>query len=247
MAIKIPQISSTASTKPQSSFSTVDRTFNMVDNYVYLYHTGTFIVLPSYPESVNDSMGASFATTTPLARSAPIFSYQNSGPRVVSINLRLQRELMTQINWQKSNAPVSLNDDYVDTLIKQVQAAVVPKYSASAKMVDPPLVAVRFGDDIFIKGVVNGNVSLTYNLPIIQDKSGKDKYSVVDLSFSVTEVDPYDAESVMLAGSFRGLSTTLERNLWQTSTSSAQSTSSYGNASSSIATNSNLTQNIVRY
>lgn len=217
--IQIPQKTTTTSTRPIDTFSTSGRTFNMIDNYMYMYHTDTFIVLPTYPESVSDSMSASFASTTPLSRSAPIYSYQNSGPRSVQISLKLQRELMTQINWQRSNATVQMGDDYVDTIIKQIQAAVIPRYGDAEKMVNPPIVAVRFGDDIFIKGVVNGSVSLTYQLPIITDKNGKDKYSIVDINFTVSEVDPYDADTVMLAGSYRGLSTTLERNLWKVSTS----------------------------
>lgn len=140
---------------------------------------------------------------------------------------------MTQINWQRSNASVQMGDDYVDTIIKQVQAAVIPRYGDAEKMVNPPIVAVRFGDDIFIKGVINGAVSLTYQLPIITDKNGKDKYSIVDLGFSISEVDPYDADTVMLAGSYRGLSTTLERNLWKASTTGALGFSGGTSASAS--------------
>ena len=193
------------------------RVFNMIDNYVYLYHTNTFIIIPVYPENITDTMGVSFSQTTPLSRSAPIFSYQNSGPRSLNITLNLHRDMMTQINWKKSNANVALGDDYVDTLIKQLQAASLPKYNASSKMVNPPIVAVRFGSDIFCKGVVRGSVSLTYGVPIIQDKNGNDKYSQVGITFNLDEIDPYDASTVMTAGSYRGLSTTLERNLWKRS------------------------------
>ena len=191
------------------------RPFNMIDNYIYLYHTGTFIIIPTYPDSITDSLNTSFATTTPLSRSAPIYSYQNSGPRTVQIVLRLQRELMTQINWTKSNATLSLNDDYIDVLIRELQAAALPKYNNSSKMVDPPIVAVRFGSDIFCKGVVQGGVNTSYEIPIITDKAGNNKYSIVNISFTVHEIDPYDADTVMLAGSYRGLDTTLERNIWK--------------------------------
>ena len=37
------------------------RSFEMVDNYMYLYHTNTLIVLPTYPEQINDTMQANFA------------------------------------------------------------------------------------------------------------------------------------------------------------------------------------------
>ena len=194
--------------------------FNMIDNYIYLYHTDTFIIIPTYPETISDSMSASFSTQIPLSRSAPIYSYQSSGPRSMQINLNLHREMMSQINYSTSNAKVEMGDDYVDTMIKQIQSIALPRYSASDKMVDPPLIAVRIGSDIFIKGIVQGSVGVTYDLPIIE-MNGKDKYGKVSVSFTVSEVDPYDAETVANVGGYRGLSTTLERNLWKSTRSSS--------------------------
>ena len=183
----------------------------MIDNYVYLYHVDQFIVLPTFPESIADTLSVNFSKATPMSRSAPIYSYSDSGPRSLQVNLDLHRDMMYQINHQVSNATVAIGDDYVDTLIKQIQAVALPEYGASDKMVDPPMIAVRFGNDIFIKGVVTGAVSVTYQLPIIQGN----KYAHVQVSFTVEEVDPYDARTVMQAGSFRGLDTTLERNAWK--------------------------------
>ena len=68
-----------------------------------------------------------------------------------------------------------------------------------------------FLNDIFIKGVINGTVGVTYNYPIL--KNGK--YASVSISFAVSEIDPYDATDVMQTGSFRGLSTSLERRIWK--------------------------------
>jgi hypothetical protein len=119
--------------------------------------------------------------------------------------------MMTQINYGISNANVEIGDDYVDTLIKQIQAVALPAYGASQKMVDPPMVAVRFGNDIFIKGVVVDGISVTYALPLIAGN----KYAHVSIVFTVEEVDPYDARTVMSAGSFRGLDSSLERNIWK--------------------------------
>lgn len=185
--------------------------FNMVNNYVYLYHVDQFIVIPTFPESITDTLSVNFNKATPMSRSAPIYSYSDSGPRSLQINLDLHRDMMTQINYGVSNAKVEIGDDYVDTLIKQIQAAALPAYGESQKMVDPPMVAVRFGNDVFIKGVVTGGVSVTYSLPLIEGN----KYAHVSVSFTVEEVDPYDARSVMTAGSFRGLDSSLERNNWR--------------------------------
>lgn len=185
--------------------------YNMIDNYVYLYHVDQFIVIPTFPDSLNDTMSVNFNKATHMSRSAPIYSYSDSGPRSIQIQLDLHRDMMTQINCGVSNATVKVGDDYVDTLLKQIQAAALPAYGATNKMVDPPMVAVRFGNDVFIKGVVVGAVSVTYALPIITGN----KYAHVSVSFTVEEVDPYDARTVMTAGSFRGLDTSLERNTWK--------------------------------
>ena len=195
------------------------RPFAMIDNYIYLHHVEEFIILPVYPQQVSDQMTVTFTQSTPLMRTAPIYSYSNSGPRSVSISLQLHREMMQQVNYMKSNATVEIGDDYVDTMIKYMQAMALPKYGAAEKMVNPPLVSLRIGDDIFIKGVISGSVSTTYNLPIIQDSNGNDRYALVDINFGINEVDPYDAETIITAGSFRGLNTSLERNIWKTSSS----------------------------
>lgn len=186
--------------------------FRMIDNYIYLYHIDQFIVIPTFPDSLNDQVGVTYNSSTPMARSAPIYSYSHSGPRSLQINLDLHRDMMHQINYQVSNATIATGDDYVDTLIKLVQAAALPAYGASEKMVDPPMVAVRFGNDIFIKGVVTGSVGVTYQSPILANE----KYAHVSVSFNIEEVDPYDAQTVLAAGSFRGVDTSLERTFWRT-------------------------------
>ena len=190
----------------------------MIDNYIYLYHVsnasgkqGTVIVMPSYADSVTDTMSVNYATETPLARSAPIYSFTSSGPRVVQVSFQLHRDMMKQINFKVSNAAVTLRDDYVDLVVRYIQAAALPNYTTASKMVNPPVIALRLGNDIFIKGVINGAVSITYNYPIL--KNGK--YASVTIAFSVAEIDPYDATDVMKTGSFRGLSTSLERRIWK--------------------------------
>ena len=61
------------------------------------------------------------------------------------------------------------NDDYVDLLIKKLQSIALPRYKASDKLVNPPMVAVRFGDAVFIKGIsMGGYIPFTStNTPII--------------------------------------------------------------------------------
>lgn len=192
----------------------------LLDNYIYLYHVpgdnrsdgvGQFVIIPTYPESYTDQLQSTFVTQSILARSAPIFSYSNSGPRQITINLALHRDLMQQLNYGVSNLDVQLGDDYVDTLINKLQAIALPKYDYGDKMVNPPMVAVRFGNEFFIKGVVSGGVTITGQLPLLQNG----KYARISISFNISEVDPYDAETVINQGQLRGLSRTLERNLYK--------------------------------
>lgn len=186
------------------------KTFSMIDNYVYLYHTDTLIALPMYPESVQDSTGVGYRSEHPLSRSAPIYSYANSGPRQFQVTLPLHRDMMNQINTSSSSLGIAElgDDDYVDLMINQLQSMTYPVYGGADKMISPPMIAVRFGNDLFCKGVITESVGVTYSGPILRTN----KYALVTVSFTVAEVDPYDANTVMNVGGFRGLNTTLNRN-----------------------------------
>ena len=108
---------------------------------------------------------------------------------------------MSNSSIRKDLLDVIQNNDYVDILKNKLQAIALPKYSASSKSVQPPMIAVRFGNEIFIKGVVAGDISVSYGLPILSNK----KYAQVTISFTVSEIDPFDANSVAKDGSFRGI------------------------------------------
>ena len=58
MALKVYGVESTVRTTTSQQ---VNRPFGMIDNYIYLYHTNTFLIIPTYPESVTDTMSVSFA------------------------------------------------------------------------------------------------------------------------------------------------------------------------------------------
>lgn len=198
------------------------KAFDLVENYIYIYQLDKYVVLPVWPETVTDSLGSTFSTTNILARTAPIYSYSYSGPRSVQFNLNLHRDLMYTVNRMNtkfldankefSPAVIEITDDYIDVLIKYLQAMALPSYGAdsiSSKMINPPMVAVRLGNELFIKGVVVGDVGVTYSGPI--DKQLK--YQQVTVSFNVSEIDPQDAEEIAKWGSFRGLETVLTRHM----------------------------------
>ena len=179
------------------------------ENYLYISHLDEefqFWQLPCTPDTISDSMASTFNETSALGRSAPVFTYSKSGPRTVQISLKFHRDMMDSLNAGVSNVALKLGDDYVDSLIKALQAIAVPKYNLSNKAVEPPLVALRLSQEVFIKGVVTSAIGLEYTLPILSNG----KYAQVSLSFTVSEVDPYDATTVFQNGSFRGVVKTLK-------------------------------------
>lgn len=183
------------------------------DNYIVILHLLSekpghtdepiYAVLPQWPDQISDSLNSSFNSQNALSRSAPVFSYQNSGPRSMQISIQLHRDMMDEANYHISNLNIEDMDDYVDALIKALQAVALPNYHSNTKEVEPPMVAVRFGDEIFIKGVVDGGVTVEYNKPLIGKNN---KYALVNISFTVKEVDPMDAKSIATVGSFRNIS-----------------------------------------
>ena len=185
----------------------------IVDNYIYLFHTDEWVLLPQYPEQVNDAMTSRFSQTNALSRTAPVFSYSYSGPRQVQISLSLHRDMLNEVNVDASNMRVDRSSgmDLTETLIKRLQAIALPRYDAANKEVVPPMVAVRLGNEVFVKGVVDGSVSVTYQKPIMDDG----RYAQVQVSFTVSEVEPFDAESVSQLGSFRGITKTFKNGIWR--------------------------------
>ena len=184
----------------------VDGAGLQVENYIYMYHLQEFIVLPSFIDSVTESFGISWQQSTPLGRSAPIYSFQSAGPRTLQLTFDLHRDLMYQINKDVSDAKVALGDDYVDTLIKDLQACVLPDYDGTSKAVNPPVIALRVGEDIFIKGVITSQLGITWHYPLLSNG----KYANMSINLSIAEIDPYDARTARVVGSYRNINTDLE-------------------------------------
>ena len=178
------------------------------DCYLYISHLDEdfqYWQLPGYPDEVTDSVTPNFQANTALGRSAPVYTFSNTGPRSININLEFHRDMFEEINQVSGAGRFADGNDMAEQFIHALQAIAVPKYNLSNKAIEPPLVAIRLGREVFIKGVITSAISVTYKKPILSDE----KYAVVAISFSVSEVDPYDATTVFKNGSFRGLTATL--------------------------------------
>ncbi len=179
----------------------ITKNSSLPNNWIYLFHTDEWLILPEYPDSIADKMDSTFSRTNALSRTAPVFAYSYSGPRTVNFQLNLHRDMMYDVNTDASNVELEPDDDYVDVLVRKLQAIALPVYGAKDKMVTPPSIAVKVGREIFIKGVVIGGVSLDYQKPVLDDE----RYANVTLSFNIYETEPYDAQTVSQLGSFRGV------------------------------------------
>lgn len=182
------------------------------DCYIYISHLDKdvqFWKLPTYPDSVTDNMQSTFNEQNALGRSAPVYTFSNSGPRAVQLTFHFHRDMVNEACEGSCNVVLRDGEDYSDCLIRALQAIALPKYNLTNKAVEPPLVAVRLGHEIFIKGIVSGGVQVTYGKPILINE----KYADITISFTVSEVDPYDASTVYTNGSFRGLVDSLKKGL----------------------------------
>ncbi len=165
------------------------------ENYVILHHIGKVFLIPVDPDAISDNMGVSFAESSPLSRSAPIYSYQNSGPRTVQVSFTVHRDLMRECNPDLKIE----GKDPIDYLVENLDALALPDYNASNKIVNPPLVSLKIRDEVYIKGVVTGTIGLTYGLPIL-NYGGASKYAMVTFSFGVSEITPYSASILPSVG-----------------------------------------------
>lgn len=196
------------------------RWYKLPNNYIYISHVGDneddkYWLLPNFPDSIQDTLGSSFSPNTAMGRTAPVMTYNNSGPRTIQFSMTLHRDLMESVNNVNvigldgktiEQVDLELGEDYLDSLIRNLQAIAVPRYDIENRYIEVPTVALRINNDIFIKGVVNGGVGVTYSKPLLANG----KYANITISFSITETDPYDATTIAREGSFRGLTRTMK-------------------------------------
>lgn len=182
------------------------------DNYIYISHLDEgfqFWKLPTWPDTISDTMQSNFTPTNALGRTAPVYTFNNAGPRTVRIDIPLHRDIMDDINTGVSNSKLGEGEDYVDNLLRALQSIAVPKYNLTNKAIEPPLVALRLGKEIFIKGIVSGSIGIEFAKPILRNG----KYAEIKLAIEISEVDPYDATEVFKNGGFRGVVQSLRKGM----------------------------------
>ena len=123
------------------------------DCYIYISHLDEeykYWQLPGYPDQITDSMDSNFSPSTALGRSAPVYTFSSAGPRSINISLEFHRDMFDEM---PSNVVPKDDEDKSESFIHAIQAIAVPKYNLSNKAIEPPLVAIRLGKEVFIKGI----------------------------------------------------------------------------------------------
>lgn len=185
------------------------------DCYLYISHLEEpyqYWMLPGYPDELTDQMDSRFDAVSALGRSAPVYTFSSAGPRTIQLTFRFHRDMFEEINqclYPNGSDYFTDADDMAERFIHALQAVAVPKYNLANKALEPPLVAVRLGREVFIKGVITSGISVHYRKPILVNE----KYAEVEISFTIAEVDPYDSSTVFQNGSFRGMMASLRKGL----------------------------------
>lgn len=149
----------------------------------YIAVNGMCIWFPCYPESVSDSNSASYSSENILGRSEPFQYYTGSGPRTVSVGFEFHTDMCGDVN-------------YIYKIADVVESACYPNYGGT---IAASKVVFHCANNITIRGIIS-SVSTKYSGPIIDNK-----YAVVNLDFSVTEVtgNPPSASQIASIGGRR--------------------------------------------
>ena len=106
---------------------------DLPENYIYISHLvgerGTdgktikepYFIIPTDPDSIADSLTSTFQQNTSLSRSAPIYTYSNSGPRTVQFSFKLHRDMMDEFNKGVGGYHLGEGEDYVDGLVRVIR------------------------------------------------------------------------------------------------------------------------------
>lgn len=159
---------------------------------------------PCYPQSISDNNTANYNPTTILGRSEPFQYYTSSGPRTVSVDFQMHCEMI-----EHNGSGATGDYTYVYRLVNAIESACYPTYGSS---IAATKVHLKVANNIRITGIIS-NVSTKYDGTILDMGSTDNsrgpmtlpKYSMVSVSFSITEVSgtPFSQADIATKGGMR--------------------------------------------
>lgn len=166
----------TYSLSSSSGVNGIFQSFKMPWNDVTFYSSlnDSSVSIPAYPESVKDPRSASYVTMPDvLYQYEPWYLYSSSGPREVSFEFHLHRQMWTGDE----------RDGMANEMIRFIQASVYPNYSGSSVVTDTCSMYIKGSE--YIRGIVS-NVDVEWSGPIGSDGF----YLEFTLSMTFVEVSP---------------------------------------------------------
>lgn len=170
-----------------------------LESWIYLYHLDKFYNIPVTPENLPNSYANKFSLEDIMNRTAPKFAYSGSGPRTLTVNLVIHKQLFALDNENSSGT--------VDELIKALEACAYPEYDKAKSKIIPPSVLLKFGNVVTIRGVINTGINCTHSGPWLKDGT----MALANIQFSIVELDQYGANFISQFGSNVPIPTDLER------------------------------------
>jgi hypothetical protein len=151
-----------------TSYATQSAGLTGTGGSVILVIGGYTLYMPCYPKSLSDTASASYSQDSLFTSTEPYVVYSHGGPREVSVSFQLHREMRGYDN-----------DAYIDTIVNTIQAACYPSNGNTIAVQS----TLAVGNQFYIRGVINGGVTITPSGPIIDGK-----YNIYDISFSILEI-----------------------------------------------------------
>lgn len=158
------------------------------DSYVINLTTGYWMPLPVIPDTINETIGVAWNTISIPGRSSSYFSYQGTNNRSYSISLKVNHDLLSEMNGVIESANPGSD---MTRLVDFMKSLAYPKYNMSRIL--PPMCILKLTDTLKVRGIIN-QVSTNYALPLKNIKrgyyKGQKRYTNYDISLTITEV-PY--------------------------------------------------------
>lgn len=170
------------------------------ENFLYLHHLDLLVWIPTYGSEINVTQNASYSHTKPLGAPNDIYSFAGSGPRTMNRTIEIDRDTIQILNANGLTG----DGDPIETLLRALESCCVANYSDARRMINPPIVTYKEAQEITITGVIVGSITTSARGGWINGR--KRNYSI---QLVITEIEQYDAQSIMQTGHYRGLNNTL--------------------------------------